>query len=435
MQDDNQEKKLGDLLRQHQENQAHPYEEGAWESFERYRQPKIRPIWYWAGGIAASFLLLWAVGSVIWSDTEPSSTQEVEYLTANRSQEENEGPQKSVESEAEISSSNANVQDEKQSFSTETGQTESLQVKTGTQGKKAKSSESKTPKTLSPELATGLALVERPKESLEERVVVSVQEDQSNPKTSAEEIAPTYLSEEEAKAKLMAQVGEEILEEDQKESKSGKSLALGFGSGFGASGGDEPSSGSSLNLGVLMGLDLGEKLTISSGLGVNYFNQASERQLYAQAAGFASAVRETQEVRQVQVDIPLYVTYPVTSNGTISVQAGFSNLIAFNQSAQLESNYTRQIAVADTESAFSNTLKLQSQPVTQVSELPVPDQRFYPFATANFGVNIRIFERQHTSYALMPFYNYPLQEFAGAGQKLGFYGASFKILFGQNGKK
>ena len=70
MQDDNQEKKLGDLLRNYQENKPQPYDDGAWESFDRLRKPKTFPIWYWAGGIAASLLLLWAVGSLIRSETE-----------------------------------------------------------------------------------------------------------------------------------------------------------------------------------------------------------------------------------------------------------------------------------------------------------------------------------------------------------------------------
>ncbi|OYX16605.1 MAG: hypothetical protein B7Z16_11170 [Algoriphagus sp. 32-45-6] len=441
MQDDNQEKKLGDLLRNHQEDHPMPYEEGTWEAFDRLRKPKSIPFWYWAGGIAASLLLFWLVGSLIWSETDQAGGDSTQL------------------SESIQESQNPAIAESQTTVETETA-TESEDLKSPEKShlgvNRTKSSASQK-EDLSMSMSKEALATNSPKEKSEDSPAITSSSDQSAVKSAQETsmdetnavaviseeknasestlVPQTYLTEEEAKAKLMVQVGEEtsLVEEIQKESV--RTLALGFGPGFGSSGGDEPTSGSSFNLGVLMGIELGQKVTLSSGLGVNYLNQASQSQRYAQAAGFASAVRETQEIRQVQVDIPLYVTYPVTAGGSVSVQAGFSNLIAFNQSAQMESNFTRQVAVADMESAFSNTLKLQSTAVSQVSELPVPNQRFYPFATANLGVNIRIFERKNTSYAIMPFYNYPIQEISGYGEKLGFYGASFKILFGTTDKK
>jgi hypothetical protein len=131
----------------------------------------------------------------------------------------------------------------------------------------------------------------------------------------------------------------------------------------------------------------------------------------------------------VQVDIPVFFKYPVTRSQSISVQAGFSNLVTFNQSAQLESSYTRQIAVLDAQSAVTNSFTLRSESVNQFQDLSVPNQRFFPLATANFGINFRLFESKKTSYEVMPFYNYPLQEFSGYGEKLGMFGASFKVNF------
>lgn len=444
MQDDNQEKKLGDLLRNYQETKPQQYDDGAWESFDRLRKPKVIPFWYWAGGIVASLLLLWAVGSLIWSETEltpASSDQVLSEVVKESTPGSISNPEGAFETEEKIDESEGERHLTQKQPLEEKSNSNSKQTENSPANERLISkNESPNQQAKRPVLESTLAQAEeialnQQVESKESQAAKNDEQTKSEQNVEVAQTTPAYLTEEEAKAKLLAQIGEELTEEKPEEEASNRTVALGFGPGFGSSGGDEPTSGSSLNLGVLMGIGLGEKVTLSSGFAVNYLNQASQSQRYAQAAGFASAVRETQEIRQVQVDIPLYVTYPVTSGGGISVQAGFSNLIAFNQSAQVESNFTRQIAVADMESSFSNTLKLQSTAVTQVSEFPVPNQRFYPFATANLGVNIRIFERKNTSYAIMPFYNYPIQEISGYGEKLGFYGASFKILFGTTEKK
>jgi hypothetical protein len=147
-------------------------------------------------------------------------------------------------------------------------------------------------------------------------------------------------------------------------------------------------------------------------------------------AGISSAVTQTDQISQVQVDIPLYVRYPITRSQSVSVQAGFSNLLTFNQSAEQQTSFTRQVAVPDANAANANSFTLMTQTVDQLSSLAVPQSKFYPFATANFGINVRLYQSKKTSYEVMPFYNYPLQEFSGYGQKLGLFGASFRVNFG-----
>jgi hypothetical protein len=68
--------------------------------------------------------------------------------------------------------------------------------------------------------------------------------------------------------------------------------------------------------------------------------------------------------------------------------------------------------------------------VTQSSTLPRPSSRFLPFAQANLGVNVRVYETNKTSYLLMPFYSYPLQDISGTGQNPAVVGAAVKITFG-----
>ena len=73
---------------------------------------------------------------------------------------------------------------------------------------------------------------------------------------------------------------------------------------------------------------------------------------------------------------------------------------------------------------------LKSAQVVETSPLAGPSTRFFPFALANLGVNVRVYENKKTTYLLMPFYSYPLQDISGTGQNPAVVGAAFKITFG-----
>jgi hypothetical protein len=174
---------------------------------------------------------------------------------------------------------------------------------------------------------------------------------------------------------------------------------------------------------------LAGKLRVGSGLGVNYLNQATEGPTGMKLAGVNSPIERTTQVQQVQVDVPVYIRYSVTPSKSISVQAGFSNLLTFNQSAQQELIYTRQVAApADATANSLGTLK--SAQVVETTPLAGPSTRFFPFALANLGVNFRVYETKKSNYLLMPFYSYPLQDISGTGQNPAVVGAAFKITFG-----
>jgi hypothetical protein len=172
---------------------------------------------------------------------------------------------------------------------------------------------------------------------------------------------------------------------------------------------------------------LAGKLRIGSGLGVNYLSQASEGQASLKLVGVNSPIQETTQVQQVQVDLPLYVRLPLSPSRAISLQAGFSNLLTFNQATEQELVFTRQVSASDLTNSLSTQETVQ---VTQSSTLPGPSSRFLPFAQANLGVNVRVYENKKTSYLLMPFYSYPLLDISGTGQNPAVVGAAVKITFG-----
>lgn len=435
MQEDNWSKRLAESLRKQQEDSPLPYEPGAWEAFEKRRKiGVISPIYYWMSGVAASIALVFMIGYGLLSPEEKadqvaSSQEPIEQLPSEIPSLETEKvqPEKVDASSSELL---ADVSKPLPSFKAKAGNATSENVTSKEKVQIASSKPSISASTTEHIETIASELVNPPLVALEEKVV-SEQQTGSQPETKSPLVT---MTEEEAKAKLMAQIGEELKEESEKERRV-SSVILGFGPGFGNSTQNNvATSGSNLGLGVAYDMNLGKKLALGSGLGLNYLNQSSQSQDYAQVAGFASAVQETQQVQQVQVDIPLYVRYPVTRDNSISLQAGFSNLITFNQEAEQVVSFTRQVYVADAMNVSANASTLKTEQLSLASDLIVPSQRFFPLATANLGVNIRVYESPKTSYLVMPFYNYPIQDISGTGQNPGVVGAAFKVRFGANKK-
>jgi hypothetical protein len=452
MQEDKASKWLASELRKQQEENPLPYELGAWEAFEAKRAAITKKkTTYWLSGIAAALALLLVAGG-LWisrETTESGNSQLSGQLALEKRPAENS--EKAVQptvKETEIAPS-------KELPPATSGRSEDKISPSTPASRSIDPDGSKSEEPVAPKLADQSPLkststfseakaTENPvsfAQPMREEIIQKPTEAliASNEKASEEMIPPT---EKQQQAAVQAELPKDpqISDEEIKEileTKSSARIAMGLSPGFGSSqGSEQATTGSSLGLGVMVDMDITGKLVLGSGLAVNYLNQSSESQSYnyGGANALSAAVTETNEIAQVQVDIPLYVKYPVTRNGVVSVQAGFSNLITFSQGAEQQSSYTRQVAVMDGLSS-NNSFALKSEAVTQSQDLSVPNQKFYPFATANLGVNILLYESKKTSYEVMPFYNYPLQEFSGYGEKLGMFGASFKVNFGAFDKK
>lgn len=458
MQEDKLAKWFASMLRKQQEESQLPYELGAWEAFSKKRAAKARKnTSYWIGGIAATLALLVAAGS-FWLAQEvnteiPSLSQQMAMEAQALDQK--AGPSESIPTE------------EIETIATQTPKPSgegALQGDLAQKIKKERTEKADHPgklKAVDPAMAATLA-AKNPSQrdsALAQQLAEAQEKTEANQQSKeveklpirsnlgqaliaskessveGKEVLKSSFLEDKAEAKVELPKEPQLTEEEIEEileTPTYTNLALGLSPGFGASQSSrQATSGSSLGLGLMVDRNITGKLILGSGVAVNYLNQASESQVYAQVAGFSSPVTEKNEIAQVQVDIPLYFKYPITRDQSISVQAGFSNLVAFNQTAETQSSYTRQIAVLDATTANASSFTLRSESVNQLSALEVPQNRFYPFATANFGVNIRLFESKKTSYEVMPFYNYPLQEFSGYGEKLGMFGASFKVNFGE----
>mgnify|MGYP005857237989 CR=1 FL=1 len=451
------------MLRKHQEENQLPYEIGAWEAFEKKRAaiaPKKTV--NWISGIAASLALLLMAGG-IWLSQE----LETENLNSTNqiALEEQTSGSETGKSEI-IPNESAKTLDSNESGVVIADVPQgNLSQKIKVEGKRtaekaivtyeANASANQSTTASKPDISD-LPLILKPSESLQSLESPKIPEVIVLPKATESLTKPelrqgliaskeiegdrkgieksTFLEEKvviKTEQPKEPQLTEKELEEIL-ETPTYTNLALGLSPGFGASQANaRATSGSSIGVGLMVDRNITGKLILGSGVAVNYLNQASESQRYLQVAGFSSPVTEKNEIAQVQVDIPLYFKYPITRNQSISIQAGFSNLVTFNQAAETEFNYTRQVSVFNANAASpSNSFTLRSESVDQFQALDVPQNRFYPFATANLGVNFRLYESKKTSYEVMPFYNYPLQEFSGYGEKLGMFGASFKVNFG-----
>jgi hypothetical protein len=424
MQEDKWSTQLGERLRKLQEEAPQPYIPGAWEAFEARRNQKrsIPLLWWWAGGIAASLALLFFVGSLWTAEQQEQAASQQLALETQVPQEESaalpsqsevnlETPANGGEAGANFSQQSNEKRSEsgRKSFpSTEQGISPLVASKAIPSQEEVRIVESATEAAVQPTIAASSAQVAvSPIASL-------VEEKAAAPTNSA---APSFteIIPSEAEALLAAQ-------------KEPLAFAVGLGPGFGnSSEANQITSGSRIGLGMQVDMALAGKLRIGSGLGVNYLSQASEGEASLKLVGVNSPIQENTQVQQVQVDLPLYVRFPLSPSRAISLQAGFSNLLTFNQATEQELVFTRQVSASDLANSLSTQKTVQ---VTQSSTLPGPSSRFLPFAQANLGVNVRVYENKKTSYLLMPFYSYPLQDISGTGQNPAVVGAAVKITFG-----
>jgi hypothetical protein len=424
MQEDKWSTQLGERLRKLQEEAPQPYIPGAWEAFEARRNQKrsIPLLWWWAGGIAASLALLFFVGSLWTGEQQEQAASQQLALETQVPQEESaalpaqsevnlETPANGGEAGANFSQQSNEKRSEsgRKSFpSTEQGISPLVASKAIPSQEEVRIVESATEAAVQPTIAASSAQVAvSPIASL-------VEEKAAAPTNSA---APSFTE-------IIPSEAEALLAQQ----KDPLAFAVGLGPGFGnSSEANQITSGSRIGLGMQVDMALAGKLRIGSGLGVNYLSQASEGQTSLKLVGVNSPIQETTQVQQVQVDLPLYVRFPISPSRAISLQAGFSNLLTFNQTTEQELVFTRQATASDLANSLSTQKTVQ---VTQSSTLPGPSSRFLPFAQANLGVNVRVYENKKTSYLLMPFYSYPLQDISGTGQNPAVVGAAVKITFG-----
>ncbi|TDQ19465.1 outer membrane protein with beta-barrel domain [Algoriphagus boseongensis] len=443
MQEDKLDKWLASSLKRAQEQAPISYEEGAWEAFEKKRQAKkIKAITYWVSGVAASLIIL----LVAFNSFDFQSQTKPEMLSLGSSADSslgNENPtnEEQVSPENQVGNSNSSgskidLLADDQSKSEGSKNAPTSQSKGIAEKRESSKNASQT---------SNMAQVDNP----EKRDVSSNAEDKNAVVTNSEmaNTTSTQLTLAETQADSVEAAKVELLKKqiadltgDKEEVKTQESspiaMALGVSPGYGTGQQENQSvMSSSIGLGVQMNLDLGKKLTLGSGMGLNYFNQTSEGEGVVRIANASYPGNERTEIQQVQMDIPVFVTYAITRNKSISIQAGFSNLVAFNQSSQREFLYTRQVSVVDAQSALANSVSFKNESVANLSTLDTPSSKFYPFATANLGINIRLLESKKTSYLLMPFYNYPIQDITATGTNIGFFGAALKVNFGNIQKK
>jgi len=428
MQEDKWSTRLGELLRKKQEEAPLPYAPGAWEAFEARRNQKrgIPAFWWWSGGIAASLALMLFFGLQWTGENQKNQvaveSQTIQEVAPNQSEESQSNPEskgrEEVPKDLSEQTSEKNRWSDTNSYASISKKSTQIFAKNELETQKGliSSTESSTEKiveSISQQALAATSQVASSNASLES----SLKEEKNLVPTTA--TAPSY-------AEIVSAEAAELLAQQ----KDPLAFSLGLGPGFGNStDASQVTSGSRIGVGVQVDKALVGDLRVGSGLGVNYLNQATEGPTGMKLAGVNSPIERTTQVQQVQVDVPVYIRYSVTPSKSISVQAGFSNLLTFNQSAQQELIYTRQVAApADATANSLGTLK--SAQVVETTPLAGPSTRFFPFALANLGVNFRVYETKKSNYLLMPFYSYPLQDISGTGQNPAVVGAAFKITFG-----
>jgi len=426
-----------------------PYELGAWEGFQKKRaQRKRRTIAYWASGIAASLLLI-AVGLNTVDTPENSTPSSTEIQLAESAEKSPENRVEEIttrESEAVAENSDELVPNTNASGSKTTEEAPKVQ-KSETTPADTKALAS-VPQPAEKSVKTGKDKIV-PQDTVipQEKTLARIPEKESSPQQTLitkvgevenpvdleipKETLALAKAEESAKLtekeKFVAENEFPIIAKD----KASVGLGMGLSPGFGAIQSDnQVATAQTIGLGMLVDIDLPGKLTLGSGLGLNYLNQNNEQESTVMSLGNTYPQVEKLEVRQMQVEVPVFVKYPVTRNNSVSIQAGFSNYYALNQTASQENTTERQSAFYANDALGNSSVSLRQESVVENNSLESKSGKFYPFATLNFGVNLRVLETKGANYVVMPFYNYQLKQVSGYGDTYGLFGASFKMNFG-----
>ncbi|PZX61310.1 hypothetical protein LV84_00298 [Algoriphagus ratkowskyi] len=465
MKEDKLDKEIAASLKEKLAEASVPYELGAWEAFQKKRgQRKRRQITYWVSGIAASLLLL-AVGLNSFDLTENGITNSPEIQLADgttRARENkaehlplvdrevvepsaepmidqqtvspNSGTKLLLEGEEEQKSSKTTIDPKVLNKSVRAEKAEIkedatiLPVKPLTPIEKGRELDKERISIQKPPLIAETKVIEKAENqmverSVEESLALTIEESATKVEEPLTTIAPSDKQQ---------FVAESDFPEIEKE-KSNVGLGMGLSPGFGAIQNDnQVATAQTIGLGMLVDIKLPGKFTLGSGLGLNYLSQNTEQQSTVMAFGNSYPQTEKLEIRQMQLEVPVFIKYPLTKNNSISVQAGFSNYYALNESGRQENSYDRQVASYSVNADGFSSVSLSSKSMNSAASLEATESKFYPFATINFGLNLLLLESKSASYVIMPFYNYQLKQVSGYGDTYGLFGASFKMNFGGN---
>lgn len=254
---------------------------------------------------------------------------------------------------------------------------------------------------------------------------------------------PTQDEEKKRVEELLKQMDdrEELTQKVIAKPKTKISLEIGVSPSFGSQGtiaaatqgnqsGSEITS-HTMGFGLTMMYALSPKLEVGSGIGYSTMNQETLSLLIPTnaLARNTSPGEDKMMINQAQLEVPFFVQYPLTSNQSISVRAGFSSVYAFNQEAGRESTFTRHVVAPVSGGYTYGNTQYYDETVVQYTSMDPMSQRFFPFASINMGLNFRLHQSNKTEYLLMPFYTLPMSEFTGYSKSPGMIGASFRIRF------
>ncbi|MEP0710815.1 MAG: hypothetical protein ABJC55_02740, partial [Algoriphagus sp.] len=307
MKEDKLDKDIAASLKKKLAEASVPYEMGAWEGFQKKRRQRhLRDISYWAAGIAASLLLLViGLNSVDLTENQnnlptelkladeakdlPSSepetlptpdTQELDVINENLAEAKSILPDTYDESSVNIKLKSNQYPPEKSEVNTLL--TDTANGKKGADGKVEVATEAPlAPQVNKEEVRNTVGTLQPPLIATTEEVGKKSEE-----KSAEEQLGSLPKVEESTKLETNQNL---IAESDFPEIPAQKTtlgLGMGLSPGFGAMQNDnQMATAQTIGLGVLLDIKLPGKLTLGSGLGLNYLSQNTEQQSTVMAFG------------------------------------------------------------------------------------------------------------------------------------------------------
>ncbi|MCS5489846.1 hypothetical protein [Algoriphagus limi] len=436
MQEDKLAQEIANSLKKHQEESFHPYEIGAWEAFDKKRKGGVLPWWKLiSAGIAASLVIgmaWWWFGNADMSKFELANTLSEKNQSGSISSETQATEGRRTESDMSLSIQEFSETDK----SSQRNQMTDLGVTNENEfDQETNTIDRADSKVTSNGDENFVFLAETRVEdfsNIEQRILDVLEFEVEKPSLDQFHLAFSPKAPETEFPKY-AFNNYPVIKTSDKDSKLGWEVGLSPAFGGSSTSQNTEVTSNSLGLGMAMAMEVSDKLQIGTGLAINSLNQQSQ---FSSSPGnmFASSIAPSQDkitLSQAQLELPIFVQYPLNRSRSVSLRAGFSNIYSFNQEVDLESTVNRQVVVSGN---GINSAVVRQESVVQKTSLESSNQRFYPFATFNLGLNLRVFQNEQVNYVFMPFYNLPMTDFSGFVENPGMVGATFKVNF-MSGKK
>lgn len=440
--------KIRERLLSHEEE----YQDGAWEAFLAKKKEKKRRVFFWYfRGIAASVVMLLAIGILWWNQTpqnlnsrtiiteenpkEPDGSQSKEDMLKQKPIEDT---QRSVIADTDGQNNQNNTEGKKdtkpidKTFPITNSNIETLNATSDKKNAKQKPFKNKMAEMDVGTIATNnhTTTVALKKDTVSNNVSVvtlikaAIKEFKLSPNSGVEIILP-HVDNQNVLASNLNIFIEDIKEKSNKKIELGLQLSPSLGSGTDY---NESIASSSFGAGLVMNIPINNSnISFSTGAGFDFLNITNDRTTKKGEFSSTSETFSHNETTLYSIDVPLNFAYNLPNNN-IYIQAGVSSYLTFKENIDVSSTFVREVEVFHVNNGIVETFTT-TESVTTKENSENEEVKFQPFGSINVSFGYRATLSNKLIYEIQPFYKYPLNALTSQGDKTHTAGIALKLFF------